>query len=147
MSSDPVNSNNQAMTEMKKFYSETVIDHAMHPRNLGEFPKADGFSSITGSCGDTMEIWLKITNNKINKAMFLTDGCAATIACGSMITEMITGKEILEAQKISQDDLLAALDGLPKNNEHCALLATITVKEAIKDYLSIKNNPWKKVYR
>lgn len=138
---------NQVIADMKKVYSEKVIDHAMNARNVGNIPDTDGFASITGPCGDTMEIWLKVKDNKVNKATFMTDGCGASIACGSMVTEMITGKSIIEARKVSQDDVLHALDGLPEDNQHCALLAANTVKEAVKDYLSIKNDPWKKAYR
>ena len=80
--------------EMKKVYSEIVVDHAMDPRNLGDLDDADGFAKVTGPCGDTMEIRLKIKNGAISAASFITDGCGTTIASGSMVTEMANGKTV-----------------------------------------------------
>jgi len=133
--------------EMRKVYSETVIDHSMDPRNVGDLDDADGFAKVTGPCGDTMEIWLKIKNGTIADASFLTDGCGTSIASGSMVTEMAKGKSIGEAQKIGQQDVLDALGGLPEESQHCALLAANTLKEAIRDYLVMKKEPWKRAYR
>ena len=137
----------QVIAEMRKVYSEKVIDHAMNPRNVGNIPNADGFASVTGSCGDTMEIWLKVKDGKVAKATFWTDGCGTSIACGSMVTDMVIGKGIIEARKISQDDVLCSLGGLPEDSAHCALLAANTVREAVRDYQALKKEPWKKAYR
>lgn len=137
----------QVMAEMRKVYSEKAIDHAMNPRNVGNIPNADGFGTVTGPCGDTMEIWLKVKDDKVIKATFWTDGCGTSIASGSMVTEMVIGKEIIEARRISQDNVLHALGGLPEESVHCALLAANTVREALRDYLAVKNEPWKKAYR
>jgi nitrogen fixation NifU-like protein len=137
----------QIMAAMKEIYTETVIDHAMNPRNAGGIAHADGFGRITGPCGDTMEIWLRINSGAIVDSTFSTDGCSATIACGSMATEIIKGKAVAQALAISQDDILKALGGLPEDNRHCALLAANTVKAAIRDYLAIIKEPWKKAYR
>jgi nitrogen fixation protein NifU and related proteins len=128
-------------------YSSVVIEHAQNPKNVGSIPDADGFASVTGSCGDTMEIWLRVSNDKIKEATFSTDGCGTTIAAGSMVTELVKGKGIVEAQRITQQDVLNALGGLPEESEHCALLAANTLKEAVKDYLAFKNEPWKRAYR
>jgi nitrogen fixation NifU-like protein len=133
--------------EMKKVYSETTIDHAMNPRNMGNLKDADGFAKVTGPCGDTMEIWLKVRNGTVSDAGFMTDGCGTTIASGSMVTEMARGRNIVEIQRISQQDILNALSGLPEESKHCALLAANTLKEAIKDYLAFKNEPWKRAYK
>ena len=133
--------------EMRKVYSEAAIEHSMNPRNLGELEGADGFARVTGPCGDTMHMWLKVKNDTISDASFLTDGCGTTIASGSMITELAKGKSVAEARKISQGNVLNALGGLPEESQHCALLAANTLKEAIKDYLAIKREPWKKAYR
>ena len=133
--------------EMRKVYSEVVIDHAMNPKNVGNIENANGFASVTGPCGDTMEIWLRVNNDSITEATFMTDGCGTTIAAGSMITEMANGKSVSQAQKISQQDVLSALGGLPEESEHCALLAANTLKAAIKDYLSFKTEPWKRAYK
>ena len=132
---------------MKKVYTETVIDHAMNPRNAGGIAHADGFGRTTGPCGDTMEIWLRINSGSIVDAAFSTDGCSTTVACGSMATETIKGKDIAQALAINQNDILKALGGLPEDNRHCALLAANTVKAAVQDYIAIRKEPWKKAYR
>ena len=133
--------------EMHKVYSETAIDHAMNPRNVGAMENADGFAEVTGPCGDTMEIWLGVKDDTITSATFMTDGCGNTIAAGSMITEMARDKKIAQAQRISGPDVLKALGGLPEENEHCALLAASTLRAAIRDYLALKKEPWKRSYR
>ena len=119
----------------------------MHPRNLGEIQHADGYAKVVGSCDDTMEIWLKTRNDTISKATFSTDGCGPSIASGSVFTEMAPGKTIKEAYQISENDILEALGGLPEASKHCAVLAADTLKAAIKDYLAMKREPWKKAYR
>jgi nitrogen fixation NifU-like protein len=134
------------MEDMKKVYSEKTIDHFLNPRNLGEVTAPDGFGRITGPCGDTMEICLKVRDGKVMNASFWTDGCGPSIASGSMVTELAKGKSVLEAQKITQQDVLDALGGLPEESLHCALLAADTLKEAIKDYLAFKKEPWKRAY-
>jgi nitrogen fixation NifU-like protein len=128
-------------------YSPVVIDHAQNPRNVGSIHDADGFAQVTGPCGDTMQIWLKVKHDTIANASFSTDGCGTTIAAGSMITEMARGKSLGLAQKINQQDVLEALGGLPEESEHCALLAANTLKEAIRDYLAMKKESWKRAYR
>jgi len=133
--------------EMWAGYTEVVIDHAQNPRNVGSIPDADGFASVTGPCGDTMNIWLKVRNDEIKQAAFLTDGCGTTIAAGSMVTELVKGKTVVNALRTTQQDVLDALGGLPEESVHCALLAANTVKEAAKDYLATKNEPWKRAYR
>jgi len=132
--------------EMRKVYSETVIDHAMNPRNVGNMETTDGYASVTGPCGDTMEIWLKVRNDIIAETTFMTDGCGTAIAAGSMVTELAKGKPIIQTNKISQQDVLDALGGLPEESQHCALLAANTLKEAAKDYLTFRNEPWKRAY-
>jgi len=135
------------MADARKIYSETVIDHAMNPRNLGGMQDADGFAKVAGTCGDTMEVWLKVNNNMITEIKFMTDGCGSSIASGSMVTEMAKGKTLIIAHKISQKYILSVLGGLPKESEHCALLAANTLKAAIRDYIEKKKRPWKKVYQ
>jgi nitrogen fixation NifU-like protein len=132
--------------EMRKIYSEAAVEHSMNPRNLGELEDADGFGRVTGPCGDTMHMWLKVKDSTIRTASFLTDGCGTTIASGSMVTELAKGKNIAKALKISGEDVLNALGGLPEESEHCALLAANTLKAAIKDYLAMQKEPWKKAY-
>ena len=133
--------------ELKKVYSETVVEHSTNPRNVGDIEDATGFAKVTGPCCDTMEIWPQVNNDAISDASFMTDGCGTTIASGSMVTEMAKGRSVFHAQKISQQDVLNALDGLPEESQHCALLAANTLKEAVKDYLITKKETWKRVYK
>jgi len=135
------------MADARKIYSETTIDHAMNPRNVGDMADADSFGRITGPCGDTMEIWLKVRNGTITGATFMTDGCGTTIAAGSMVTELVRGKSVSQALKIGQEGVLNALSGLPEESQHCALLAANTLKEAVKDYFALKKEPWKRNYK
>ncbi|MDY6911094.1 MAG: iron-sulfur cluster assembly scaffold protein [Chloroflexota bacterium] len=135
------------LSDIRGIYSETVIDHAMNPRNVGEMTDADGYGSAVGHCGDDIEVWLRLRNDNIVDVKFWTNGCATTIASGSMVTEMAKGKLVAEASEIGQQDVLTALDGLPEESEHCAQLAVTALKEAIKDYVALKREPWKKSYR
>ncbi len=147
MSSSWDNFVEQLKAKMLEVYSEAVVEHSMNPKNVGEIEDADGFAKITGPCGDTMELWLKLKGETIQEAGFLTSGCGTSIASGSMVTELAKGQKLSQAQKISQQDVLDALGGLPEESEHCALLAADTLKAAIRDYLMIKREPWKKAYR
>jgi len=147
MSSELEDVQSQIRADIRKIYTDTVIDHITNPRNVGSIPDEDGFGDIAGSCGDTMEIWLKVKDGKIQNATFWTDGCGATVATGSMITELAKGKGIAEAQRITKQDVLDALGGLPEGNIHCAQQAAITLRLAIQDYMVLKREPWKKAYR
>ena len=147
MASDFKELEEMVMADMRRVYSEKVIDYFLNPRNLGEMQSADGFGRVTGPCGDTMQIYLRVKDGKISDAKFITDGCGTSIACGGMVVEMVKGKSLAEAQQTTQDDILNALDGLPEESLHCALLAANTLRAAIKDYLALKNDPWKRAYR
>lgn len=138
---------NEIMAGMKQVYTETVIDHAMNPRNAGSIASADGFAAVTGPCGDTMEIWIKVKDGRIKDASFWTDGCGTTIACGSMATEMVKTRNVAQALAITQSEILKALGGVPEDSVHCALLTADTVQAAIRDYLTLKREPWKKAYK
>jgi len=132
VSFDPEEIEKMVMKEMRKIYSEKAIDHAMNPKNVGHLEESDGLAKITGSCGDTMEISLRIKDGNITDARFWTDGCGSSIACGSVITELIKGKPISEAEKIEYTTVLEALDGLPDSDVHCSVLASMTLKAAIE---------------
>ncbi|MGI6226347.1 MAG: iron-sulfur cluster assembly scaffold protein [Peptococcales bacterium] len=120
--------------ELWSSFSKVVIDHAKDPRNLGRIDNASNYAFLTGQCGDTIQIWLKINNDGIiEEITFWTDGCGATIASGSMITELAKGKSIKDALNLTPLDLLKALDGLPDEHIHCAILAVNTLHEAIKN--------------
>jgi nitrogen fixation NifU-like protein len=133
--------------EMRGVYSETAIDHAMNPRNIGSIENADGHARLTGPCGDTMEIWLKVCNGIIANACFMTDGCGSAIAAGSMVTELAKSKTTYEVFRISQQYVLEALGGLPEESQHCALLAANTLKNSLKNYLVTRNEKRKQAYR
>ena len=124
--------------KMRTVYSETVVELGMNPKNLGSIDGADGFARITGPCGDTMSIWLKIQGDRILDAGFTTDGCTTSLASASMATIIAKDSPLAEAREVSQQDILDALGGLPEESRHCALLASNTLKAAVQDYLEHK---------
>jgi len=128
------------MEDARKIYSEKVIERWLNPKNLGKIKKPDGFARIKGPCGDTMQISFRVKDNRISKIKFITDGCASSIASGSMATELAQGKKLEEAAEISQQKILKTLKGLPEESVHCALLASNTLKEAIRNYFNSKRN-------
>lgn len=121
--------------EMLKSYSEKVVDYALDPRNMGPMPNADGHAKVTGRCGDTMEIFLKIKDGKVIDASFLTDGCGSTVACGCAATDLVKGKKVSEAKEVNSEAILKFLGGLPEPSVHCSLLAARTLKTAVEDFL------------
>jgi nitrogen fixation NifU-like protein len=124
----------QVLEDAKEVFSETVIEYAYNPRNMGELRDANGVGKIMGTCGDTVQIQIRVEDERIIESRFITDGCGTSIACGSMLTEMITGKAIEDALAITSDELLRSLDGLPEENVHCSVLAVNVLREAIGDY-------------
>ena len=128
-------------------FSEMVIEHATNPRNVGSMDNPDAYASVLGPCGDNMEMWLKVRNDYIEKATFWTDGCGATIACGSITTELAKGKTLGEGLAISAEVVTSNLGGLPENHIHCAGLASLTLKKVIIEYMNLQREPWKKAYR
>jgi nitrogen fixation protein NifU and related proteins len=122
------------LADARKDYSPTAINHRMHPRNMGVLPDDDSFARITGPCGDTLEIWIRVRQGTITKAHFMTKGCGASIASCSVVTAVAIGKTLAEAREISQQDILTALGGLPEEVQHCARLASDTLKAAIRDF-------------
>lgn len=135
------------LEEARALYSEKVFDRLLHPRNVGEIEEPQGYGKLIGHCGDTIEIYLRILNDKVVEARFLTDGCGTTLAACSMATELASGKTIQGAFQISQAMILKELDGLPRESEHCALLASNALKAALIDYLAYKKEPWKRAYK
>lgn len=121
-------------------YSDKVMDHFTSPRNVGEIEKADGVGEVgNAKCGDIMKIYLKIENNIIVDVKFKTFGCGAAIATSSIATEMIKGKSVDEALKLTNKAVVEALDGLPPQKIHCSVLAEEAVKAAIEDYKNKHN--------
>ena len=120
-------------------YSEKVMDHFMNPRNTGTIENPDGYGKVgSPSCGDVMEIFLKIENDIIKDVKFRTFGCASAIATSSISTEMILDKHVNEALELTNKAVAEALDGLPPAKMHCSVLAEEAIKEAIEDYISKK---------
>ncbi len=127
-------------------YSEKVIEHFRNPKNVGTIKNPDGIGKVTSPvCGDIMELYIKVKNDKIIDVKFQTFGCAAAVASSSVLTEMIIGKSIKEALEITNQRIVEALGGLPEEKLHCSLLAEDGVKSAIQDYLSKKKSKGSKV--
>ena len=122
-------------------YTEKVMEHFQNPRNVGEIPDADAVGTAGNPvCGDLMTIFLKIKDGIIVYIKFMTFGCGAAIASSSMATELVKGKSLDEAAKLSKQAISDSLDGLPPIKMHCSVLATEAIEEALKDYYS-KHNP------
>jgi nitrogen fixation NifU-like protein len=133
----------QAMEEMqaaiiedaRRTYSETVIQKWLNPRNMGMIRDPEAYGNVTGPCGDTVKIFMKIDNDRIVEARFLTDGCMPSIAAGCMACELALGRIPQEALAITKELILEHLDGLPEESQHCALLASDAVRAAVTNYL------------
>ncbi len=118
-------------------YSEKVMDHFRNPRNMGEMENPDGVGKVGNPmCGDIMELYIRVENDIITDAKFMTFGCGAAIATSSMVTELVKGKSLEEALKISNATVAEALDGLPPVKMHCSVLAEDALKAAVDDYRS-----------
>ena len=116
-------------------YSEKVMDHFQNPRNVGKIDDADGIGEVgKAKCGDIMRMYIKVKDNIITDVKFNTFGCGSAIATSSIATEMIKGKPIDEALKLTNKAVVEALDGLPAHKIHCSVLAEEAVKAAVKDY-------------
>jgi nitrogen fixation NifU-like protein len=118
-------------------YSEKVMDHFRHPRNVGVIEDADGVGEVgNAKCGDIMKIYLKIKDETIEDVKFETFGCGSAIASSSMATELIKGQPVSEALKLTNKAVTEALDGLPAHKIHCSVLAEEAIKSALEDYRS-----------
>ena len=116
-------------------YSEKVMDHFANPRNVGEIEDADGIGEVgNAKCGDIMKMYIKVDNGILTDVKFKTFGCGAAVATSSIATEMIKGKSIDEALKLTNKAVVEALEGLPPQKLHCSVLAEQAMKSAISDY-------------
>ena len=116
-------------------YSEKVMDHFANPRNVGEIEDADGVGEVgNAKCGDIMKMYIKVADGVITDCKFKTFGCGAAVATSSMATELIKGKPIEEALKLTNKAVVEALDGLPTVKLHCSVLAEQAIKAALSDY-------------
>jgi len=118
-------------------YNEKVMDYFMHPRNMGEIANPDGAGRVGNpQCGDIMEMSIKVKDNIIEDVKFKTFGCGAAIASSSIVTELVKGKTIEEALKVTNTQVIDALGGLPAIKRHCSVLGEEAIKAAINDYLT-----------
>ena len=116
-------------------YSDIVVEHFTNPRNVGSIPDADGVGSVTNSvCGDMIKIFIKVKDDRIEDVKFQTFGCGAAIATSSMITEMVKGKTVEEARKVTNEAVAEALGGLPPAKMHCSNIAADAMHGALDDY-------------
>ena len=116
-------------------YSDKVMEHFANPRNVGEIEDADGIGEVgNAKCGDIMKMYIKVNDGCISDVKFRTFGCGAAVATSSMATEMIKGKSISDALKLTNKAVVEALDGLPDSKLHCSVLAEQAMKSAISDY-------------
>ena len=120
-------------------YSEKFKNEFMKPENIGRIENPDSYVSVTGVCGDTIEIYLVVRDGKISDIKFMTDGCGATITCASYVTRTANGKSLEKALRIKSQDVDEYFEGLPKEHKHCAKLAVMTLKAAIEKYQSKLN--------
>ncbi|HHS14054.1 MAG TPA: iron-sulfur cluster assembly scaffold protein [bacterium] len=120
--------------ETNESFSDKVLTLAYEPRHVGEMDEPDAVGHCRGSCGDSMTIFLKIMDDRIEQASFLTDGCGATLACGSAVTSLALGKTRVQAMRIHPQHIIIELDGLPPSHTHCAVLAAQCLKQAIENW-------------
>ncbi len=121
-------------------YSDKVMDHFRHPRNVGKIEDADAVGEVgNAKCGDIMKIYLKIEDDIIKDVRFETFGCGSAIASSSMATELIKGRPVSEALELTNRAVAEALDGLPAHKMHCSVLAEEAIKNALEDYYRRKN--------
>ena len=124
------------MSDTYTLYNETVMDHFLNPRNMGDIKDADGVGEVgAAACGDIMKISLKIREGRIEEARFKTFGCGSAIASSSMATELIKGRTVQEAMNFTNQEVVTALGGLPPVKIHCSVLAEEALKAALEDYL------------
>jgi nitrogen fixation NifU-like protein len=135
------------LEQVRKQYSRKVVSHLERPRNPYAMDAPDGHANRVGACGDNIEIFLRVRGDRIVKASFMTEGCVASIASGSMAVELATGMTLEQARSVSQDDILEGLGGLPDDSEHCAELAAEALRAAVVDCIQSGREPWKRLYR
>ncbi|RPJ02164.1 MAG: iron-sulfur cluster assembly scaffold protein [Candidatus Aminicenantes bacterium] len=134
--------------DILRTYGPTVLDHWKHPRNLGLLKDPDGCARLTGTCGDTMEMSVRLDKDIVVGCGFQTDGCGTTVVCGSAATWLAMNRTFIEALgAVNARSILELLGGLPETDVHCAELAAETLRRALADHLANRNSAWKKGYR
>ena len=130
----------QIFEETRQTYGEKVFSRWQQPKCMGKMANASSVGRLTGSCGDSVEIYLRIKDDHIEAASFFTNGCGSSVACGSMVAELAVGKDLDEAASIGGDTVLQALGGLPEEESHCAFLAAEALMAAIHNWISVGRN-------
>jgi len=125
--------------DTRRTFGETVYERWKNPRFLQIISDPHGYAKQTGTCGDSIEIYLKFEGDRVSEAGFQTDGCGPSLVCGSYAAQMAMGKTPAELTEISGETILAELGGLPAENEHCAYLAAAALQSALEDHMSFKN--------
>jgi nitrogen fixation NifU-like protein len=126
---------NQIYEETKEAYGPVAFDRWLHPKYMGAMKDPDGYGRVKGTCGDTMQIFLRFEGERVREAAFQTDGCGSSTVCGSFAAELALGRDPDELVEITGETILQVLGGLPKEDEHCAFLAAETLHEALEDYM------------
>ncbi|MFV9677759.1 MAG: iron-sulfur cluster assembly scaffold protein [Methanosarcinales archaeon] len=122
-----------------EIYTERTREEAYNPKNVGVLKEPSAVGRIRGPCGDTVQIHLRIEGDTISDCKFMTDGCGPSIACGSVVTELVKAKTVEEAEKLTPEDILTVLGDLPEDNLHCPVLAMNTLKAALEDYRNTRS--------
>ncbi len=134
--------------QIRQTYSERVLEHWREPHNPGPPDRWDGHARMTGECGDTMEFWLLVDDDRLASVHFMTDGCGSSLAAGSAAASLAEGLAVVDAKQVDKQRVLDHLDGLPAGEQHCAALAANTLMAAVRDYLRHRNrDSWKNLYR
>lgn len=127
-------------------YSDEVIRNWIEPSHRGKIEKPQGYADVARSCGDGMELFLRISEDRIVEARFFSEGCICTIAAGNMAATLAEGSDVYDAFDVEAWSIIEALGALPPGEEHCAELACTALREALRNYLVYKNEPWKRAY-
>ena len=125
----------EIFNETRKEYGEAAFQRWLKPLFSGALNNADGYGKVTGTCGDTMEIFLKFENERVKEASFKTDGCGTSAVCGSFAAELAHGRNPDEITDVTGELILSVTGGMPKNDRHCAFLASEALQEALDDYM------------
>ena len=138
----------EAERDILRTYGPAVLDHWKNPRGFGLLEKPDGYARVTGACGDTMEMSVRMDGDVVSACGFQTDGCGTTAVCGSAAVGLASNRPFVEALgAVSARGILELLGGLPEEHAHCAELAAETLRRALADHLANRHAPWKREYR
>lgn len=144
----PEDPNVLVLPKLREHYSDKAIEHMLHPRNMRRLEQPTGYARVDTGHDEQLEIFLELDQETVTACAFQTNGCAATLACASAVTELAVGKTIREIlSEVTTEAILRALEGLPPGNIHCAGLAADAVRTALADAMSQSHQPWKKLYR